>query len=157
MRSPRLFAVLVVFLAVFPSALLASSESAAATSGPVHCKKLYQDKGPYAFIHITECSDPANTGGSGYFTPTNLFGGTTTVHWKTGNRNTSWIGGKTTVFKIVTVQEEIGACPPGGPGYDSYQVYGYVMVDHTGSISGRVYGNLCTGNSGVYGVQDFVV
>ncbi len=149
MRASRLFAALVFFLAVFPAALFASSETASATSGTVYCKKLLTQNG---LIHIPECSDPANTGRTGYFTLNQFFeeDGLTMIHWKTGNNDTTWKGGTTTVFKMVFLQEEIGACPPGGPGNDSWQVSGEITVDHTGSISGSVSGNLCTGASGLY-------
>jgi len=149
-HAPRLFAALVFFVAVFPTVLLASSEPASATSGTVYCKKLLTDK--HGLVHISECSDPANTGGTGYFTLSHFFDedGLNMIHWKTGSNNTTWVGGKTTVFKITSLQEEIGACPPGGPGNDSWQVGGQITVDHTGSISGAVSGNLCTGTSGLY-------
>lgn len=153
MRAPRLFAALVFCLAVFPTVLLASSESASATTGTVYCKKLWEAKG---LIRLSECSDPANTGGSGYSTFANFYmGGINTIHWKTGN-NTTWKGDKTTTFKIDFLEEEIGACPPGGPGNDSWQVGGGITVDHTGSISGAVSGNLCTGASAFYLVSGYL-
>jgi hypothetical protein len=141
---------MISLLAVSPTLLLASSEATSATSGTVYCKKLFTDV--HGLVHISECSDPTNTGRTGYFSLNDFFeqGGLSTIHWKTGSNNTTWTGGKTTVFKTVFLQEEIGACPPGGPGNDSWQIGGQITADHTGSISGPLSANLCTGTSGFY-------
>jgi hypothetical protein len=127
-------AVVILTTTLIASAVPAGASPAKPAPGEVLCQTLSPGSGnDYVF---GRCSDKAETGGSGSFNFGRL------ISSSQEDVRIRWATGKVTVFKD-TVQEEIGACPPGGPTYDSWQIQGGIVKDTTGKISAPVYMNLC--------------
>lgn len=142
MRRVQMMSAVMAF-ALSPLVTLAASASASASAsakaGTVTCG--HMSKGGT----LTDCSDYANTGGSGQFSLSNLVTGKFVVHWATGKATS--VGDE--------VQLELGAgCKIS---YALYVMQGNVLKDQTGSIDGPASASMCDSPNGFKLRGQFVI
>jgi hypothetical protein len=110
-----------------------AAPASANMGGTVSCGVMSRGTGE---VTISQCSDYANTGGSGHFSMSDLlYNGKFVVHWATGKATS--VGD--------SVQMYIGdGCKAT---YDRYVMQGTVLKDGTGSISGPASASMCDANN----------
>jgi hypothetical protein len=138
------FVLAAIFVGPIGGGVSAGAPSSGTHPGEVVCQTL-TDNGPGGVFG--ECSNRRATGGSATFNFNKFVKGfLDQLH---PDVTFNWASGRTTVVEVGGEETGIGACPPGGPGHDSYMVGGRIRKDTTGKVPAVMTMELC-GPSGCW-------
>jgi hypothetical protein len=139
------FVLVAIFVGPIGGGVSAGAKSSGTHSGEVICQTLTGNLNvPGVF---GQCSNRSATGGSATFND-NKFDKGVLGGSLPHDVTFSWASGRITVVRVLGEETGIGACPPGGPGYDSYMVGGRILKDTTGKITSPMTMELCSSSGG---------